>query len=354
MSRNWLGNKPLKWAGAAAIVVALSAVSVWYFQHPRNPGVALAAGPVEDTHAVSCLGRIQPEDGVVHVAGPYIWGDSHPARVESLKVREGDQVHRGQPLAVFVGRANLEATLAGAQAQADKARRRLDQVKAGARKPDLAAQQAAVARLEADADLARTELRRYEALRATDDVTVAELDARRNAAKVSGLAVETARHRLESMQQVPDADVHMAEADLASAEANEKRARSDFEASTIYAPADGRVLKINAHEGEEVGMQGLLDIGRTKSMFVIAEVYETDVSRVRVGQHATISGDLLGTTTLTGVVERIATNVKDAVVMPGDTVTFSDKRIIETVIRLDRSEQAASLIGGRVIVVIHT
>jgi HlyD family secretion protein len=156
------------------------------------------------------------------------------------------------------------------------------------------------------------------------------------------------------MGQVPDADVRMAEVDLAAAKSNEKRARHDFEASTIYAPADGGILKINAHEGEEVGQQGLLDIGRTKSMFVIAEVYETDISRVRVGQHATISGDLLGTTTLTGVVERIADNVKDATVMPGDTVTFSDKRVVETVIRLDRSELAASLIGGRVIVVIQT
>jgi HlyD family secretion protein len=347
-------NKSLKWAGAAAIVVVLSALSVWYFRHQRDQKIALAATPVEDTHAVSCLGRIQPEDGVIHVAGPYIWGDSHPARVESLKVREGDQVHQGQPLAVFVGRSNLEASWVGAQAQADKARRRLEQVKEGARKPDLAAQQAEVARLEANAEHARTEIRRYEALRATDDVTVAELDARRNAVKVSEFAAEAARHRLESMQQVPDADVHLAEADLAVAEANEKRARHDFDSSTIYAPADGEVLKINSHEGEEVGMQGLLEIGRTKSMFVIAEVYETDISRVRVGQHATISGDLLGTTTLTGVVERIANNVKDATVMPGDTVTFSDKRIVETVIRLDRNQPAASLIGGRVIVVIQT
>jgi HlyD family secretion protein len=354
MSGNWMENKSLKWAGAAAILVVLSTFSVWYFQHQRNQKAAFVATPVEDTHAVSCLGRIQPEGGVVHVAGPYIWGDSHPARVESLKVREGDQVHQGQPLAVFVGRTNLEATLEEAQAQTDKARGRLEQAKAGTRKPDLAAQQAEVARLEANAEYARTELRRYEVLRATDDVTVAELDVRRNALKVSEFAAEAARHRLESMQQVPDTDVHMAEADLAGAEANEKRARRDFEASTIYAPADGGVLKIHAHEGEEVGMQGLLDVGRTKNMFVIAEVYETDISRVRVGQHVTISGELLGTTTLTGVVERIANNVKDATVMPGDTVTFSDKRIIETVIRLDRSEQAASLIGGRVIVVIKT
>ena len=354
MSGNWTSNKSVKWITVAAVLAVLSLLPIWYFLHQRGQiAAAAAAAPIEDTHAVSCLGRIQPEDGVIHVAGPYIWGDSHPARVESLKVQEGEEVHQGQALAVFVGRANLEASLAQAQAQTAKARLRVEQVKAGSRKPDLAAQQAEISRLEAEAQYDRTELTRYEALRITDDVTISEVEARRNAVQVSQFAVEAARHRLESMQEVPDADVRLAEADLAEAEANEQRARRDFDVSTIYAPADGRVLRINAREGEEVGPGGLLDIARTKSMFVVAEVYETDIARVHVGEHATISGDLLGTAVLTGAVERIAHTVKEAAVMPGDTVSFSDNRIVETTIRLDQTEPAANLIGGKVTVVIQ-
>jgi HlyD family secretion protein len=353
MGGNRTGNKFLKWAGAVAILITIAAYPVWSVLKQRTQAPAHAAAPVEETRAVSCLGRIQPEDGVIHVAGPYIWGDSHAPRVERLKVREGDEVRRGQALAVFVGRANLEASVAQAQAQIARARRRVEQVKAGVRKPDLAAQQSEISRLEAVVQHARTELRRYEALRATDDVTVAEVEARRNAVQVGEIAVEAARHRLESMQEVPDTDIRVAEADLAEAEANEQRARRDFEVSTIYAPADGRVLRINAREGEAVGLAGLLDIARTGHMFVIAEVYETDIGRVRVGQHVTISGDLLGSTVLTGAVERITHNVKDAAVMPGDTISYADKRVVETVIRLDSSEAAAKLIGGRVTVVIQ-
>src|ERR1700679_927528 len=153
-------NKSMKWVGAVAILVVLSAFPVWYMLQQRNQKPAPAPPPVEETHGVSCLGRIQPEDGVIHVAGPYIWGDSHLPRVESLKVREGDNVRKGEPLAVFVGRANLEASVAQAQTQIEKARRRVEQVKAGVRKPDLAAQQAEISRLEAEEEHARTELRR--------------------------------------------------------------------------------------------------------------------------------------------------------------------------------------------------
>jgi HlyD family secretion protein len=355
MNGNWTRNKSLKWAGVVILLVALSAIPIWYGLRQRSAQAAPAFPPEQETSsgAVSCLGRIQPEDGVIHVAGPYIWGDSHAPRVETLNVQEGDEVHRGQALAVFIGRSNLEASLALAEAQTAKARRRVEQVKAGASDPEVAAQQADIARLEADAQHARSELKRYEALRATDDVTVSEVEARRNAAQVAEFAASAARHRLESMQKAPASDINLANADLAAAEAAEQRARRDFALSTIYAPADGKILKINAREGEAVGQAGLLDIARTEHMFVLAEVYETDLGRVRVGQHATISGDVLGATVLTGVVERISPNVKDAAVMPGDTVSFSDKRVVETLIRLDRNQPAANLIGGKVIVVIQ-
>src|SRR5579863_10119948 len=115
MSGNWMDNKSLKWAAAVGVLVVLSALPIWYVLQQRNPKPSPGPQPIDETRGVSggtarvsCMGRIQPEDGVIHVAGPYIWGDSHAPRVESLKVREGEEVHQGQALAVFVGRTNLE------------------------------------------------------------------------------------------------------------------------------------------------------------------------------------------------------------------------------------------------------
>jgi HlyD family secretion protein len=246
----------------------------------------------------------------------------------------------------------LSASLNEAETQTALARRRLEQVKAGAKKPDLAAQQAEIARLEADLQNSQSELQRYEALRRTDDVTASELDARRTAVQDAQRALEQSRHRLESLQEVPDSDLHVAEAQLQAAIAEEQRAQRDYDVTAVHAPRDGQVLKIHAHAGEELGPEGLLDMGQTDQMYVVAEVYETDIVHVRPGQRATISGDLLGAP-LSGTVERVDHNVKAAAVLPGDTAYFSDNRIIEARIRLDHGEAVAGLIDGRVTVVIH-
>ena len=140
----------------------------------------------------------------------------------------------------------------------------------------------------------------------------------------------------------------MAEADLAEAEANEQRARRDFEVSTIYAPAVGRVLRISAREGEAVGSRRLLDIARTGGMFVIAEVYETDIDQsgwVSMPRFRAISSGATGFDRHGGAHHAYCEGRRGHARGHGP---FADKRIVETLIRLDRNELAARLIGGRV------
>lgn len=102
-----------------------------------------------------------------------------------------------------------------------------------------------------------------------------------------------------------------------------------------------------------IAIRSRLDmLGNTGQMVVVAEVYETDVPRVHVGQHATITGDILHGA-VTGVVERIDHIVKSAAVLPGDTASFSDNRIVEARIRVDQSDAVAGLINGKVNVVME-
>jgi HlyD family secretion protein len=153
------------------------------------------------------------------------------------------------------------------------------------------------------------------------------------------------------MKEVSDGDLHVAEAQLHAAVSDEQRARRDYGVSSVYAPTDGEILKIDAHPGEAAS-KGILEMGRTGRMYVVAEVYETDIVRVHIGQRATISGDILAAP-LSGTVDRIDPNVKAPSARTSDTTTYSDNRIVEARIRLDQSEAVAGLIDGRVNVVIQ-
>ena len=84
-------------------------------------------------------------------------------------------------------------------------------------------------------------------------------------------------------------------------------------------------------------------------MYAVAEVYENDIARVRVGQKAVVSGDLLPQP-VTGVVERIASEVSKLSVLPDEAIQFTDGRVFRVRVKLDHPEQVASRIHAKVMV----
>ena len=89
-------------------------------------------------------------------------------------------------------------------------------------------------------------------------------------------------------QEDADMQVKIARARLAAT-------RAELDLSLVRAPISGQVLEIHAREGEHLGPDGILELGRTDEMFAIAEVYETDAHRVRKGQRAVVRSPALAT-----------------------------------------------------------
>lgn len=87
-------------------------------------------------------------------------------------------------------------------------------------------------------------------------------------------------------------------------------------------------------------------------MYVVAEVYETDVARVHRGQAATVTSDLFPGT-VSGVVETVGTTLAKAEVLPLDPVAFADARIFRVRVRLQDANQVSQFINGKVNVVIR-
>ncbi len=111
-------------------------------------------------------------------------------------------------------------------------------------------------------------------------------------------------------------------------------------------------MKIHAHPGEEVGPQGLLDLGKTDAMYVEAEVYESDIARVHAGQKVDITSGLFSGN-LSGTVETVGTVISKADVLPLDPVAFADARVFKVWVRLEDNARVAGQFHGKVNVVIQ-
>jgi HlyD family secretion protein len=237
-----------------------------------------------------------------------------------------------------------------ASAAIDVARKRLEQAKAGAKPSEIAAQRADVDRLQREVENAQTDLERHKSL--GSNVTAAELDRLQLRVDSSSRTLMSAQQRLAGLEQVRPVDVAVVESELQQAIRVEARARAEYDASIIHSPIAGRVIKIHAHAGEAVGTDGLLELAPIDPMYAVAEIAESDISRVKPGQKATVTGDGLAAP-VQGVVERVGTKVLQNQIMPVDPANFSDARVVEVWVKLESPKAVEDLIHLRVDVVIR-
>jgi HlyD family secretion protein len=167
--------------------------------------------------------------------------------------------------------------------------------------------------------------------------------------------IQEAGATLKAVAEVRPVDVQVAQTDLGNAQAAVKRAKAELALAYVRSPSSGQILKIHTKPGELVSNQGIADLGQTDKMYVTAEVYETDISRVRIGQRATIKTDGV-IRELQGTVDEIGLQIGKKDVLGTDPTADADVRVVEVKIRLDAkdSQQVAGLTNLQVNVVITT
>ena len=332
-------------SGLSTWLVPVMLLAVSCSKPPEKP-----APPPRD-NTVAALGRIEPVDGITKVAARAISGQ--PSIIRRLMVDDGDTVKKGDLIAELDSGQQLERAWRAAESQIKVSEMRLAQARAGGKASDLAAQQAEISRLEAELANAKVERARAEKLNEKGVWATSVLDQRRLAEDRAAQSLDQAKARLKSLDEVRKVDVDLAEAQLAAAQTEALRTQAEFGNTKIFSPIDGRVLKVGARTGEEVvGGQGIVELANTDRMYVIAEVPEGSVSKVKVGQRATITGDALGETKVQGVVHKVEMKVaknREFAVEPG---AFADARVLEVKILVDDPKAVADLIDAQVTAVI--
>lgn len=383
--KNALGSKSSNKFLIPAIALALAAlgVSIWFvigrFSSNPAPTPATNTNTKDQPKAISALGRLEPQGEVIKVASPSALGTS---RIVKLMVKEGDTVKQGQVIAILDSYDRSVAALLQAQSQAQESDRNLARVRAGAKGGDIAAQagnvEAAKAntnalvvnakRIQAELEIANGEYKRFQKLQQEGAISDSLLDAYKlkvitlegqllqsqQQIQQAAFQIKQSEGLLTSVREVRPTDIQFAEAQLQTAMVNVKKAEVDLDLAQVRAPIDGQVLKINSKTGEVVSQtNGVMDLGNTSQMYVVAEIYETDIGKIKVGQTATIESEAFEGL-ITGKVDRIGLRIAKNDVLGTDPAAKTDVRVIEVKIKLDDSKKVAGLTNLQVRVKIES
>lgn len=243
--------------------------------------VPVAVGPI----GVGALGRIEPASRILRLAST---PSQEGARIERLMVVEGERVEAGQVLAEFSDAALRDAALRQAEAQLAQARARLERTRAAGRPSEIAAQRARIEALRNSEDSARREADRAERLERASAGAEAVTERTRLFANRASAERAEAEAVLETLLHPRPEDVALAEAELAGTEAAAMRAGAEAALARLRAPISGTVIRVLARSGERAGTDGVLEIADLSRMDVVADVYETDLPRLRLGAAAEV------------------------------------------------------------------
>ena len=148
--------------------------------------------------------------------------------------------------------------------------------------------------------------------------------------------ISQARSQLDSLAEVRPVDVQLAQTEVDRAMAAVKQAEVNLEQAYVKSPQNGVVMDIHTRPGEVIANEGIIEMGETQQMYAIAEVYQSDIQKIKVGQTANITSEALPKI-LTGKVTQIDRKVQRQTVINTDPSENIDARVIEVRVRLDEN-----------------
>ncbi len=165
--------------------------------------------------------------------------------------------------------------------------------------------------------------------------------------------IKAAKGTLNSVAEVRLVDIDVAQAEVENAIVSVKQAQSNLEEAYIRAPMAGQILKINTRPGEKI-TQSIAELAQTNRIIAIAEVYQTDIEKIKIGQPAVITSEGF-TGELKGKVFQIDLQVKRQNTFSNQPGENLDSRVIEVKIRLNSedSERVSGMTNLQIQTAIH-
>lgn len=260
-----------------------------------------------------------------------------------VTVSDNDQVKTDSAL-VMIDPAEYKVKLA--QAEADLAAARATAGGAGSNgQAQAAVEQATGQRSSLDAQIgaaranetkAKQDLARMQELADKQVVSRMQLDAAKAAAEAASANVVALQRQTSAASGTiagAEAGVRLADARLQAAQAARDNAALQLSYTKVPAPASGIVSRKQVEPGQLVQVgQPLLTIVADTGVYITANMKETQLSDIRVGQPVEVEVDAYGSQTVYGCVESLsaATGSKFAL-LPPDNATGNFTKVVQRV-----------------------
>ncbi len=244
--------------------------------------------------SVGAMGIIEPKSRVLTLTHK---GSMEPVTVELLFVQEGDAVSAGQPLAQLGNHATRKAEWEEAKARIVRLQAQLQQT-------------------EVTEAFTRKEFERRQILQRQQAISASEKD-------------ETEKNWKAAVAQKA-----ALQAEIVEAKASLDVAAQNLEDTIIRAPFAGTVLDILTRQGERASDKGIMTFANLSAMDVRAEVFESDIARIKTGQKAEIFFPQQ-ITPIRGVVYHVGFVVRGNDVNDTDPLADRDNRVVSVRIAVD-------------------
>ena len=309
-----------------ALSIGLAIIGPMLFR--KQSTTAPKEGQPAKSASVVAKGMIESEDEVEimsRVSGT----------IAEMLVNEGDEIKKDQPLVVFE-KNKITARLKTAEAGLLEARTRLRELKTGNRPEDIEMAKSTVERNKAVYEQQRDDYERLKRLFSKDAAASIDLERAKEKMNVSLQDLKGSEANLQKLRSGPrKEEIEQAEAMVQKGQSEVDYNKALLEDCTIYSPLDGVVQERfkNARETVDVNTP-LLKIINDQRLRVRAEVEESDLGKVSVGQHAEVSTEIKDKT-YNGTVYKVSPVVKRKIQRTFDPMAAFDINTQTIYIRLD-------------------
>jgi HlyD family secretion protein len=297
---------------------------------------------------VAAPGRVEPTTTPLELALSMI------GQLKAVYVDAGDEIHRGELLAEL-DNADQQARVEEAEATVALRQAQLTKLMNGARPEERQEAAAQLVGTQAGLAYAKREFGRQMPLAQAGASSRQLLDQSASSMQTAEAKEEAADAALALLNAPPRIeDVAIDKANLALARAQLAEQQAMLDKTLLRSPIDGLVLRRYLRGGEAVGVTPptpILEVGDTVRLRVRAEIDQSDIGRVAVGDRAWVTADAYPGRRFGGGVSWLAARVGRKTVHTDDPTDRTDTQVLDALI--DLSQGVRLPVGLRVDVTIQ-